>query len=205
MAFQFPLLQDILVGIVWAAIIMVCCIPFVDMVDCLLIAHPWCFPGLNLVGIGLCLAYPELKMWSTARGDTTQVVAVFSGIYQGLWYMGQHITPEMAEAAAQSAHTGWAALAAAIGCQVLGVGVLVALLEGLKKCVIYVMATLLGMDPHDPASKQHLGVELPYKYIGYFTPSFCAGYVMPAVFHYLGWHRRNFLLEILHHAHYFGL
>ena len=192
-------------GVVWAGIIMICCIPFVDMVDCLLIAHPWCFPGLNVVGIGLCLAYPELKMWSTARGDTTQVIAVFSGVYQGLWYMGQVTTPEMAEAAALSAHTGWAALAAAIGCQVLGVAVLVTLLQTLKKCVIYVVATLLGMDPHDPASKRHLGVELPYKYIGYFTPCFCASYAMPALFLYLGWHRRNFLLEIHNHSHYFGL
>nr|QNL15293.1 sphingosine-1-phosphate phosphatase 1 [Littorina littorea] len=83
---------DILVGIVGAFVIMICCIPFVNMVDCLLVAHPWCFPALNIVGIGLCLAYPELKMWSTARGDTTQVMAVFSGIYQGLWYMGIAVT-----------------------------------------------------------------------------------------------------------------
>lgn len=196
---------DILVGIVCAFIIMAVCIPFVDMIDCLLIAHPWCFPVFNLVCIGLCLAYPELKVWSTARGDTTQVLAVFSGIYQGLWYTGQVTTPEMAAAAALSAHTGWASVVVGFGRQLLGVVVLVVVLESLKKGVIFIMATLLGLDPHDPASKQHLWVELPYKYIGYFTPSFCASYFMPRLFQYLGWHRRNYLLEILNYSHYFGL
>ncbi|XP_076464895.1 sphingosine-1-phosphate phosphatase 2-like [Babylonia areolata] len=196
---------DILVGIVCAFIMMAMTIPFVDMIDCLLIAHPWCFPVLNLVIIGLCLAYPELKVWSTARGDTTQVLAVFGGIYQGLWYTGQVTTPEMAAAAALSAHSGWAAVAAGFGRQLLGVVVLVFLLESLKKLVVFIMATLLGLDPKDPRSKQHLWVELPYKYVGYFTPAFFASYIMPRLFQYLGWHRRNYLLEILNYSHYFGL
>ena len=143
-------------------------------------------------------------MWSTARGDTTQVMAVFSGIYQGLWYLGSVTTPEMAAAAALTAPTGWAAVAAAFGRQLMVV-VLVVILESLKKIVIYVMATLLQLDPRDPKCKQHLGVELPYKYIGYYVPSFCAGYAMPVLFQYLGWHRKDFLTESLTYSPYFNL
>ncbi|KAK7505564.1 hypothetical protein BaRGS_00003309 [Batillaria attramentaria] len=196
---------DILVGIVTAGIIMVCCIPFVDMVDTLLIAHPWCFPGLNVVGIGLCLAYPELKQWSTARGDTTQVMAVFSGMYQGLWYMGQTSTMEDATASALAAHTGWALVVAAVVRQLVGMVIVTIILECLKKAVIYVTASLIGLDPRDPTSKQHLTVELSYKYIGYFTPSFFAAYVLPCCFQALGIHRGNYIKEILTHGHYFGL
>ncbi|KAL8559600.1 hypothetical protein ACOMHN_008311 [Nucella lapillus] len=196
---------DIAVGIVGAIVILFCIIPLVDMLDCLLLAHPWSVPGLNIVGVGLCLAYPRLKVWSTARGDTTQVMAVFSGIYQGLWYMSKTTTPEMATAAIASAPTGWSAVLAAVGRQVFGVVILMILLESLKKGVIYVSATLQGMDPKDPTCKQHLSVELPYKYIGYYVPSFCAGYVMPVCFQYLGCHRGNFLVEVLTHSHHFGL
>ena len=179
--------------------------PFVDLVDCVLIAHPWCFPGLNILILSLCFAYPRLRVWSTARGDTTQVLAVFSGTYQGLWYMGQVTTPEAALAAAASAYTGWAGLAVGFGRYVMGVVFAIAMLAGLKKMVIRVMCRCLGLDPHDPVSKQHFWVELPYKYIGYFVPSFCSAYSMPILFQYLGWHRQNYLFEILHHSHHFGL
>jgi hypothetical protein len=199
-------LQDLLAGVVLALVLMAVTTPFVELLDCLLIAHPWCFPGLNLLGLGLCLAYPDLKEWSTARGDTTQVISVFSGIYQGMWYMGQVTSMEMAEEAAASALTGWQGiLGAALFRLVLGMVVCVTLLQVGKKLVVYVAATFCGLDPSDPKTKQYFPVELTYKYISYFVPSFACGYFMPLIYQLVGLHRAGYLLEIHRHSHHFGL
>ena len=130
---------------------------------------------------------------------------MFSGIYQGLWYMHSQINDEIADAAAASALTGTTAIWAGVARQVIGMVVLVAMLEGLKKLVVYVVATLIGLDPKDPTCKQHLAVELSYKYIGYFTPSFCASYYMPLFFQWMGIHRRHYFQEIMTYTHQFGL
>lgn len=175
------------------------------MLDTLLIAHPWSFPGLNIAGLTLCLLYPRLKVWSTARGDTTQSIAVFSGIYQGMWLLARHTTLEEATSAALSVSLGWEFWMNGILRQILGTGMLVALLELLKKAVIYLTALSFGLNPKDPTTKQYFWVELPYKYIGYFVPSFCGAYYMPYLFQYLGLLRGNFLVEIHTYASYFGL
>lgn len=173
-------------------------VPFVDYVDTFLMTHPYAVPCLVGVGISLCLLYPSLDKWSTARGDTTLSVAVFSGIYAGLWFTRNHTdvipsqdTPPFSLQFPDS-NAVWLCLVR----ELIGVFFLVILLTLTKLFVLHSLCRLFSFDPKDPESKKHLVIELPYKYVSYFVISMSATYFLPMLFDHLNIQRPNFYSEI---------
>ncbi|GFR74857.1 sphingosine-1-phosphate phosphatase 1 [Elysia marginata] len=195
---------DIIAGIGFAILLMGATAPFVDQVDKFLMHHPHALPIMVATCIILCFLYPSLDKWSTARGDTTLVLGVFSGIYAGMWLTGKFhpsdvdyfVTP-MPEAPPFSlALPPVPDMLLALVRQVVGVAIVVVVLTGLKFGILNALANLMSLDPKDPNTKRHLAVELPYKYVSYFLSAAAATYVMPLLFLRLGIARPSYYSEI---------
>lgn len=192
-------LQDIIAGLIFACLLMAATEPFVEYVDIFLMTHAYAVPCLVAVGISLCLMYPSLDKWSTARGDTTLSLAVFSGIYAGLWFTrsATDFIPVSDEAPYDVHLPGWDVISITLLRQTIGVFFIVILLTVNKYFVLQALCKVFGYDPKDPESKKHLVIELPYKYVSYFSVSLVATYIMPLIFVYLGIQRPSFYTEVL--------
>ena len=179
-------------------------VPFVDTVDKFLIGHPHAVPVMVTMCIILCFLYPSLDKWSTARGDTTLVLGVFSGIYAGLWFTGKFhptdvdyfVTPEPEAPPFALALLPFAEIGQALMRQVVGVAIVVVILTLLKMGILHALARVMGLDAKDPSTKRHFAVELPYKYVSYFLSATAATYLMPLLFLRLGIERPSYYSEI---------
>ncbi|RUS73591.1 hypothetical protein EGW08_018651 [Elysia chlorotica] len=199
---------DIVAGIGFAFFLMGVTAPFVDEIDRFLISHPHAVPIMVAACIILCFLYPSLDKWSTARGDTTLVLGVFSGIYAGMWFTGKFhpadvdyfVTPEPEVPPFALAIPPLLDISLALTRQVVGVAIVVVILTSLKLGILHALARLLGLDPKDPNTKRHLAVELPYKYISYFLSATAATYLMPLLFLRLGIARASYYSEIFNLA-----
>lgn len=192
---------DLLAGIFFASLLMAITAPFVDTIDTFLISHPNSLPVMVGSCIALCLLYPSLDKWSSARGDTTLSLAVFSGIYAGLWMTGaltdfqpEKDTPPFVLGLPTLSVAGYSLLR-----QVLGVIFLVTLLTVLKVIILKGLCCLFGYDPKDPNTKKHLHIELPYRYVSYFVSSLAAVYIMPLIFLKLNIARDSFYSEVFNY------
>ncbi|XP_005089195.1 sphingosine-1-phosphate phosphatase 2 [Aplysia californica] len=192
---------DILAGICFAFFLMASTMPFVDPIDQFLISHPNAMPVLVTTCMALCLLYPSLDKWSTARGDTTLVLAVFSGIYAGLWLTGALTDFEPAKDSPPfvlGLPTPREAFLALLR-QVIGVFFVVILLTAIKTAVLRSLSYVFGYDHKDPKTKQHLLIELPYRYVSYFVSSTAAVYVMPLLFLKLNIERQSYYSEVFNY------
>ena len=175
--------------------------PFVDTIDKFLVSHPLAVPVLVAVCIGLCLIYPTQDKWNSARGDTTLVLAVFSGIFIGIWFTGaltdfqpaKDSPPFVLEFPSRN-EIGLKVLR-----QVIGVSVLVVVIEIMKIICLRIIAHLAGLDYRDNAIKKKLVVELPYRYVSYGLSSVIACYIMPLIFLKLNIERPSFYSEVFNY------
>ena len=146
----------------------------------------------------MTLLFPQDE-WNSARGDTTLVITVFSGIFAGLWFTHALTTDFIPEADSPPfplefpglGQVGMAALR-----HLVGVIFVLSVSEVFKYFVLRIVCHLTGHDHKDPTCKKHLEVELPYRYTAYFLTSCVATYIVPLIFLKLGIERPAFYSEV---------
>ena len=69
-------LQDVIAGLVLAALLMVFIIPALDWVDEFQLKHPYAPLVMIVVTVAAALMYPQIDEWSTCRGDTTLILGI---------------------------------------------------------------------------------------------------------------------------------
>ena len=194
--------QDVLVGLVYVGLLVPMFFPFLDALDAFLNTHPYSpFIGV-FVPLLLCLCYPSLEKWNTARGDTTIIMGVGAGIAVASWINHQqgYLVPSEANLPLKVMMPDVQWFGHVVLRMLLGGSMLVATRLIVKRGTYRVTCHLLGLD-YKTISKeryeaQRLVLELPYKYITYFVMGIIAVYVTPIVFRYLDIDRADSQFEL---------
>jgi sphingosine-1-phosphate phosphatase 1 len=180
------------------AILGVIVFPWLDTIDDFLLHSEYAPYACIFVPLLFSLCYPTLDRWSTARGDTTLILAVTGGVCLGNWFCYQYGWMEKATTLPpyhiinpSLSWLGQMGLRLAIG-----VVILISTRTIMKMLSFNLVCFLMGCDKNDRTVHQRLVIELPYKFCTYFAIAFNAVFLAPQVFRFLGIERPTYFTEI---------
>lgn len=181
---------DVLAGVLYSSVILLLSLPALDLTDPLVLHSPWA--PLLVLGLPLALALLcfRLDAWSTSRGDTAQILGSGAGVT-----LASHVNARLgfsrdplatATPIAFPDVTAWLLLTVLLR-MTLGVAVLV-LTRAVMKALT--LASLCRAFPSTAGgdvrrARQHVHIELPYRYIVYSTVGFNVLFLVPLLFSYL--------------------
>ncbi|XP_051682373.2 sphingosine-1-phosphate phosphatase 1 isoform X2 [Oryctolagus cuniculus] len=182
--------QDIIAGFLYTILILAVFYPLVDMIDHFNQTHR--YAPLIIIGLHLALGIFSftLDTWSTSRGDTAEILGSGAGVA-----CGSHVTYNMGLLLEPSLDTlplarppltvtlvGKAILRIFIGM------VFVVIVRDIMKKITIPLACRIFKIPCDDIRKarQHMEVELPYRYITYGMVGFSITFLIPYIFSFIG-------------------
>uniref|UniRef100_G1ST03 Phosphatidic acid phosphatase type 2/haloperoxidase domain-containing protein n=1 Tax=Oryctolagus cuniculus TaxID=9986 RepID=G1ST03_RABIT len=181
---------DIIAGFLYTILILAVFYPLVDMIDHFNQTHR--YAPLIIIGLHLALGIFSftLDTWSTSRGDTAEILGSGAGVA-----CGSHVTYNMGLLLEPSLDTlplarppltvtlvGKAILRIFIGM------VFVVIVRDIMKKITIPLACRIFKIPCDDIRKarQHMEVELPYRYITYGMVGFSITFLIPYIFSFIG-------------------
>ncbi|XP_039175453.1 sphingosine-1-phosphate phosphatase 1 [Crotalus tigris] len=180
---------DVIAGFLYALLILVVFLPTVDLVDNFNLTFT--YAPLIIVSFHLALGVFSftLDTWSTSRGDTAQILGSGAGIACGSYVSYRlNLMPDPPQEMLPLVPSltvnlfGKAALRLLIGLVFL---LLVRMI--MKKVTIPLACKVFGVSSADVReARQHMGVELPYRYITYGTMGFSVAFFVPFLFCLIG-------------------
>lgn len=147
-----------------------------------------CYAPLVIVTLhlGLGLFSFTLDTWSTSRGDTAQILGTGAGIALASHvnhYLGAMPDPTPDQLPLSVPGLGLGLLGLVLLRVVLGVLVLVATRAVMKAATIPLVCWVSGVPGGDVRkARQHMEVELPYRYIVYGSVGFNVLFLVPLLF-----------------------
>ena len=196
--YDFSKFQDVLAGLLYVFCLMPIVFPFLDTIDNFMLNSSLSPTMCILVPFTLALCYPTLEKWSTARGDTTVILAVCGGIGLGHWVCFQYglmekaVTPPPYDIIPPS----WTWFGQMLLRLAIGVVILFSTRAVMKAIMYNTIRLITGMSSAEMKSQQRLVVELPYKFCTYTVIAFNSVYLAPQVFKFMGIERPTFFTEI---------
>lgn len=179
-------MQDIIAGILYSVLILLFFLPALDLIDTFNVTSGYAPLIIISLHVGLGLFSFTLDTWSTSRGDTAQIlgsgagIALASHVNHRLGLMPD-LTPDQLPLTMPVFTTGL--VGTAMLRFILGVVVLVATRALMKAVTIPLVCWVLGVPSGDVRkARQHMEVELPYRYIVYGTVGFSALFLVPLLF-----------------------
>ena len=172
--------------------------PFLDTVDDFMLNSPYSPYMCVLLPLILAVCYPKLDRWSTARGDTTVILAACAGTGLGHWFSFQYgfmhrcTEPPPYEII----YPTWLWFGQIWARLVIGVVILFATRAIMKSLVFSVLGLITGLNKVQLKAQQSLSVEIPDKFIVYCSIAFNTVYLAPQIFRILGIERETFFTEI---------
>uniref|UniRef100_A0A7N5K972 Sphingosine-1-phosphate phosphatase 1 n=1 Tax=Ailuropoda melanoleuca TaxID=9646 RepID=A0A7N5K972_AILME len=182
--------QDIIAGFLYTILILAVFYPFVDLIDNFNQTHK--YAPLIIIGLHLALGIFSftLDTWSTSRGDTAEILGSGAGIACGshvTYNMGLILDPSLdilplARPPITVTLCGKAILRILIGM------VFVLIVRDIMKKITIPLACKIFNIPCDDVRKarQHMEVELPYRYITYGMVGFSITFLVPYIFFFIG-------------------
>ncbi|XP_028251624.1 sphingosine-1-phosphate phosphatase 1-like [Parambassis ranga] len=179
---------DVMAGVLYSALILLFFLPALDLIDGFNLTCRYAPLIIISLHLGLGLFSFTLDTWSTSRGDTAQILGTGAGVA-----LASHVnhllglmpdpTPE------QLPFTMPAFTAGLVGTAmlrlVLGVLVLMATRAVMKAVTIPLVCRVFGVPSDDVRkARQHMEVELPYRYIVYGAVGFNVLFLVPLLFSY---------------------
>lgn len=196
--FPFFCFQDVICGLIYVFSLIPVVFPLLDILDEFFVQSP--FSPILALAIPLLLGiyYPKLDRWSTARGDTTVILSVASGVILGMWLSFQHGYMKHAPVPPpyNVIYPDWTWAWQLVLRMIIGVVILVITRQILKPISFRLSCYVCGKNPNEKDVYKCLEVELPYKFITYNVVAFNCIYVVPLVFRYLGIERATYFTEI---------
>ncbi|XP_034418748.1 sphingosine-1-phosphate phosphatase 1 [Cyclopterus lumpus] len=177
---------DVIVGVLYSALILLFFLPALDLIDGFNVTCR-CAP-LVIVTLHLLLGFFSFNLdtWSTSRGDTAQILGTGAGVA-----LASHVNRRLGllpDAAPDQLPFATPALGAglvgsALLRLVLGVLVLMATRALMKAVTLPLVCRVFGVPGGDARkARQHMEVELPYRYIVYGAVGFNVLFLVPLLF-----------------------
>ncbi|XP_013882918.1 sphingosine-1-phosphate phosphatase 1 [Austrofundulus limnaeus] len=181
--------EDVIAGFLYSILILVLFLPVLDLIEGFNRTCSYAPLLIISLHLGLGLFSFTLDTWSTSRGDTAQILGTGAGVA-----LASHVNyrlgllpdpgPDQLPLALPVLSAGTVGLA--VLRLVLGVLVLVGSRGLMKALTIPVVCRVLGVPSSDVRrARQHMEVELPYRYIVYGTVGFNVLFLVPLLFSFL--------------------
>ncbi|CAJ1074529.1 sphingosine-1-phosphate phosphatase 1 [Xyrichtys novacula] len=180
---------DVIVGFLYSLLILLFFLPALDTIDNFNLTCRYAPLIIISLHLGLGLFSFTLDTWSTSRGDTAQILGTGAGIalashVNHLLGLMPDSTPDQLPLTMPSLSAGL--VGAALVRLFLGVLVLLATRALMKAVTIPLMCRVFRVPCDDVRkARQHMEVELPYRYIVYGTVGFNVLFLVPLLFSYL--------------------
>uniref|UniRef100_A0A2D4LE95 Phosphatidic acid phosphatase type 2/haloperoxidase domain-containing protein n=2 Tax=Micrurus spixii TaxID=129469 RepID=A0A2D4LE95_9SAUR len=180
---------DVIVGFLYALLILVIFLPTVDLVDNFNLTFR--YAPLVIISLHLVLGVFSftLDTWSTSRGDTAQILGSGAGIacgsYATYWL---NLMPDPSQEMLPLVPSLTLNLFGKATLQLL-IGLVFLLLVRMimKKVTIPLACKIFGISSADVReARQHMEVELPYRYVTYGTVGFSVTFLVPSLFWLIG-------------------
>ncbi|XP_053290712.1 sphingosine-1-phosphate phosphatase 1 [Pleuronectes platessa] len=180
---------DVIAGVLYSVLILLVFLPVLDLIDGFNLTYRYAPLLIISLHLGLGLFSFTLDTWSTSRGDTAQILGTGAGValashvnhYLGLL---PDQTPDQLPLAFPALSVGL--VGAALLRLVVGVLVLMATRALMKAITIPLVCWVTGVPSGDVRkARQHMEVELPYRYIVYGVVGFNVLFLVPWLFSYV--------------------
>lgn len=182
--------QDVIAGLLYSLFILAIFSPALEAIDTFTLYSSYAPILIVTLHAILGLFSFTLDTWSTSRGDTAQILGTGAGIAVATHLNHQlalirdppaHMLPMQAPALSLGLF-GWSLLRF-----VLGVVMLIVTRYVMKALTIPLVCHVAGISSQDVRkARQHMQVELPYRYIVYWTVGFSAFFLVPFIFSCIG-------------------
>lgn len=176
-------------GFLYSLLILVFFLPVLDLIDGFNRTCGYAPLLIISLHLGLGLFSFTLDTWSTSRGDTAQILGTGAGVALAShvnYHLGLMPDPGPDQLPLVLPALGAGVVGLAVLRLVLGVLVLVGSRGLMKAVTIPVVCRLFGVPSADVRrARQHMEVELPYRYIVYGTVGFNVLFLVPLLFTFL--------------------
>ena len=185
----FFIFQDVIAGFLYSVLILLFFLPALDLIDNFNLTCRYAPLVIISLHVGLGLFSFTLDTWSTSRGDTAQILGTGAGV--ALASRVNHHLGLMPDLTANQLPLTMPVFSASLVVtamlrHILGVLVLVATRALMKSITIPLVCWVSGVPSGDVRkARQHMEVELPYRYIVYGTVGFNVLFLAPLLFNYL--------------------
>ncbi|KAK0148016.1 Sphingosine-1-phosphate phosphatase 1 [Merluccius polli] len=177
---------EVITGFLYSLLILAVLQPMLDAIDGFYATHPLAPLAIVLSHVGMGLLAFSLDSWSTSRGDTAQALGTGVGTALGTHVnhrLGLLTDPPLSALPLAVPAAGFGLVGRSLARFVLGVAVLLVCRMVMKAVTIPGLCRVFGIPAGDVRSaRQHMRVELPYRYIVYSAVGFCCVSVVPFVF-----------------------
>ncbi|XP_043111507.1 sphingosine-1-phosphate phosphatase 1 [Puntigrus tetrazona] len=181
---------DIIAGFLYSLLILVVFSPLLHTIDTFNRTHPYAPLMIISLHVGLGLFSFTLDTWSTSRGDTAQILGSGAGIALAS-HINYHLDllpdPPASTFPIQPPSFTISLIALCLLRFLLGVLILLATRAVMKALTIPLVCWIFGIPSGDVRkARQHMEVELPYRYIVYGTVGLNALFLVPFLFARVG-------------------
>uniref|UniRef100_A0A8C2L9H2 Sphingosine-1-phosphate phosphatase 1 n=1 Tax=Cyprinus carpio TaxID=7962 RepID=A0A8C2L9H2_CYPCA len=177
---------DIIAGFLFSLLILLVFSPVLDIIDTFNRMHPYAPLIIISLHVGLGLFSFTLDTWSTSRGDTAQILGSGAGIALAShinYHLGLLPDPPALALPLQPPSFTLSLIGLCLVRFLLGVIILLATRAVMKALTIPLVCWLFGIPSNDVRkARQHMEVELPYRYIVYGTVGLNALFLVPFLF-----------------------
>nr|XP_046269708.1 sphingosine-1-phosphate phosphatase 1 [Scatophagus argus]XP_046269709.1 sphingosine-1-phosphate phosphatase 1 [Scatophagus argus] len=180
---------DVIAGVLYSVLILLFILPALDLIDNFNLTCRYAPLVIISLHLSLGLFSFNLDTWSTSRGDTAQILGSSAGV--ALASHVNHLLGLMPDPMPEQLPFAMPALSASlVGTAMLrlavGVLVLMATRALMKAVTIPLVCWVFGVSSADVRkARQHMEVELPYRYIVYGTVGFSVLFLVPLLFSYM--------------------
>ncbi|XP_059954034.1 sphingosine-1-phosphate phosphatase 1 isoform X2 [Mesoplodon densirostris] len=182
--------QDVIAGFVYTILILAIFYPFVDLIDNFNQTHK--YAPLIIIGLHLALGIFSftLDTWSTSRGDTAEILGSGAGIACGSHFtykMGLILDPPLDILPLPRSPISVTLFGKAILRILLGMLFVLVVRDIMKRITIPLACKIFNIPCNDVRkARQHMEVELPYRYITYGMVGFSITFFVPYIFFFIG-------------------
>lgn len=184
-----PVLQEVITGFLYSLLILAFFQPTLDKIDSFYMMDHYAALVIIVSHVSLGLVAFSLDSWSTSRGDTAQ--ALGTGVGAALathvnYQLGLLLDPPLSTLPLTLPPISTSMVFLSLLRFLIGVAVLLITRMVMKAVTIPFLCRLFGL-PSDNVrqARQHMKVELPYRYIVYSVVGFSCVCVVPLLFRIL--------------------
>ncbi|KAG9344792.1 hypothetical protein JZ751_010479 [Albula glossodonta] len=181
--------SEVIAGFLYSVLILAVIQPLLDQIDSFYLTSPHAPLVIVTLHVALGLLAFTLDSWSTSRGDTAQALGTGAGAALASHLnhlLGLAPDPPLSELPFALQPLSAALVGRSLLRLALGVAVLLATRAVMKALTIPLVCRVVGVPCDDVRrARQHMEVELPYRYIVYGTVGFSCIFLVPLLFSYL--------------------